>query len=175
MRCLTLALKARDDGTMSAANSTLEVKLSKKNSISCAPRSRSCVMPSPIRLHRRFRYSDMVATKMDAHVIYDSEAPRLLTVHPPHNAFGAVAPAKRDLESNCPRAASLEVGAEVNISLTFNEDIQDRPAAPSAGSVCAESMGVLARLATGPSSCWRPAKLPREPYLSTQVVELVLA
>mmetsp|Transcript_24292 Transcript_24292/g.57125 ORF Transcript_24292/g.57125 Transcript_24292/m.57125 type:complete len:161 (+) Transcript_24292:1-483(+) len=74
---------ARDDGTMSAANSTLEVKLSKKNSIS---------------------YSDMVATKMDAHVIYDSEAPRLLTVHPPHNAFG--------------------VGAEVNISLTFNEDIQ---------------------------------------------------
>ncbi|CAE7924644.1 unnamed protein product [Symbiodinium necroappetens] len=74
---------ARDDGTMSAANSTLEVKLSKKNSIS---------------------YSDMVATKMDAHVIYDSEAPRLLAVHPPHNAFG--------------------VGAEVNISLTFSEDIQ---------------------------------------------------
>ncbi|CAE7848818.1 unnamed protein product, partial [Symbiodinium sp. KB8] len=74
---------ARDDGTMSAANSTLEVKLSKKNSIS---------------------YSDMVATKMDAHVIYDSEAPRLLAVHPPHNAFG--------------------VGAEVNISLAFSEDIQ---------------------------------------------------
>ncbi|CAE7498960.1 unnamed protein product [Symbiodinium natans] len=74
---------ARDDGTLSAANSTLELKLSKKNSIT---------------------YADMVATKMDAHVIYDSEAPLLLAVDPPHNAFG--------------------VGAGVNISLTFSEDIQ---------------------------------------------------
>lgn len=74
---------AQDDGTLSAANNSLEVKWSKKNGIG---------------------YSDMVATKMDAHVLYDSTPPLLLSTEPVHNAVG--------------------VGEMVNISLTFDEDIQ---------------------------------------------------
>ncbi|CAK8986555.1 Uncharacterized protein SCF082_LOCUS597 [Durusdinium trenchii] len=74
---------AQDDGTMSAQNSSLEVRLSKKNAIG---------------------YTEMVATKMDAHVIYDSTAPLLVSTTPVHNAAG--------------------VAELVNISLTFDEDIQ---------------------------------------------------
>ncbi|CAJ1402439.1 unnamed protein product [Effrenium voratum] len=73
---------AQDDGTMSAANSSLEVRLSKKNAIG---------------------YTEMVATKMDAHVIYDSTPPQLLSTDPVHNA---------------------PVVSLVNITLTFDEDIQ---------------------------------------------------
>jgi len=74
---------AQDDGTRSAANNSVEVALSRKNGIG---------------------YTDMVATKMDAHVIYDSTPPLLLSTVPVHNAAG--------------------VGTMVNISLIFDEDIQ---------------------------------------------------
>eukprot|EP00913_Durusdinium_trenchii_P022222 g20881.t1 len=84
---------AQDDGTMSAQNSSLEVRLSKKNAIG---------------------YTEMVATKMDAHVIYDSTAPLLVSTTPVHNAAG--------------------VAELVNISLTFDEDIQERPERASDGS-----------------------------------------
>eukprot|EP00438_Fugacium_kawagutii_P000296 Skav205257 [mRNA] locus=scaffold1841:61247:62962:- [translate_table: standard] len=56
---------AQDDGTMSATNNPLEVEWSKKNGIG---------------------YTDVVATKMDAHVLYDSIPPVLLSVDPVHNA-----------------------------------------------------------------------------------------
>ncbi|CAE8662376.1 unnamed protein product, partial [Polarella glacialis] len=74
---------ARDDGTKSASNNTLEVQFSKKNVIG---------------------YTEMLTTKTDAHVLYDSEGPLLLGTSPVHNA--------------------IQVGASVNITLTFNEDVQ---------------------------------------------------
>jgi hypothetical protein len=74
---------ARDDGTKSANNDTLEVQLSKKNSIS---------------------QDDVLATKTDAHVLYDSLVPVLLERVPVNNSF--------------------QVSPEVTVTLTFNEDVQ---------------------------------------------------
>lgn len=75
---------ARDDGTMSASNNSLEVQLSKKNALG---------------------YSEMLATKIDIHVLYDSVAPLLLGTDPVNNAFAVD-------------------GSSLNITLTFNEDVQ---------------------------------------------------
>jgi len=57
---------ARDDGTKSARNDTVEVQLSVKNPVS---------------------YFTVMETKMDAHVIYDSLAPVLLELDPVNQAF----------------------------------------------------------------------------------------
>jgi hypothetical protein len=73
---------ARDDGTMSAANDTQEVQLSVRNAVS---------------------YEEVLATKMDAHVIYDSMPPVLLSKAPVNLA---------------------PVAAPFNITLTFNEDVR---------------------------------------------------
>lgn len=74
---------ARDDGTRSAKNDTLEVQFSTKNPIS---------------------YDEVLASKHDAHVIYDSLPPVLVSTDPRHNDFG--------------------VSTTPNITLTFNEDVQ---------------------------------------------------
>jgi len=74
---------ARDDGTKSAKNDTAETAVSKKNIVA---------------------YAEVLATKFDAHVIYDSLGPSLLSAAPPHNAFG--------------------VSATPTLTLTFNEDVQ---------------------------------------------------
>eukprot|EP00928_Gymnodinium_smaydae_P040215 TRINITY_DN27306_c0_g6_i1.p1 TRINITY_DN27306_c0_g6~~TRINITY_DN27306_c0_g6_i1.p1 ORF type:complete len:5181 (-),score=906.80 TRINITY_DN27306_c0_g6_i1:179-15013(-) len=74
---------ARDDGTKSAKNNTLELEFSKKNAIG---------------------YNMVLSTKRDGHVIYDSQAPVLLSTEPLHNAFGVI--------------------DQPNITLTFNEDVK---------------------------------------------------
>ena len=70
----------------------------------------------------------MVATKMDAHVIYDSTPPLLLSTVPVHNAAGVQGSASEPnaVGTRRKRCESSEVGTMVNISLIFDEDIQAR-------------------------------------------------
>ena len=69
----------------------------------------------------------MVATKMDAHVIYDSTPPLLLSTVPVHNAAGVQGSARPDAVGTRRKTCeSSEVGTMVNISLIFDEDIQAR-------------------------------------------------
>jgi len=107
---------ARDDGTKSASNSSMEVLLSTKNGVA---------------------YSTLLATKMDAHVIYDSLGPALLATDPVHGYF--------------------QVASEVNLTLTFNEDVQAgmgtitfRASGHSDVEVSADSISVLNHIAQVP-------------------------
>jgi len=70
---------ARDDGTKSARNDTLEVQFSRKNPVSS---------------------STVISTKTDAHVIYDSLAPLLLAMDPSNNAFQVDSPLNITLTFN---------------------------------------------------------------------------